>query len=449
MRIIMKFGGSSMADAEKIRHCASIIQSAAEQNEVVATVSAMAGVTDQLIELAEAAASGNRTVKHTLLGALRAQHETAAGAIGADTEIHRILDDLETLATGIEAVGELTQRSRDAVLAYGEHLSTALIAKAANAQPLSGREAGIVTDDRFGEASPLMHITCHQIKERLEPLLAGGATVIVTGFQAATQHGVVTTLGRGGSDYTATILGKALHADEIRIFSDVDGLMTADPRMVNDAKLLDGITFAEAVEMGQFGAKSMHPRALEPAAEAKIPVRMANTFHPDAPGTLIAEGAPEGGSVRSVLMLKNVALLTVSGAAMIGRPGTAASIFSALASEDVNILMISQTVSEAGISMVISKAQLTRASAVLDRKLLRTGLVKGVQVDRDTVVVAVVGAKMHGEPGIAAKIFTAIAEGGVNVLAIAQGSSELSICILVHADDGPTAVQVLHTAFDL
>lgn len=450
MKIVMKFGGTSMADAATIRKCADQVRACeCDGHTVVTVVSAMSGVTDTLLELADAAAAGNRAAKHTLLGNLRARHEEAARALEAGDCVHPILDRMETLVSGIAAVGELTPRSRDAVAAYGEWLSAPLMAAAIDGRAVSGAEAGITTDERFGEAEPLMNLSLFQVKGAIGARLARGERVVVTGFNAATQHGVVTTIGRGGSDYTATLLGAALGADEIWIWSDVDGLMTTDPRIVPEARLLESITFAEALEMGQFGAKSMHPRALEPAAEHRIPVRMRNTFNPDCAGTRIADGAFAGGTARAVLLVRDSALVTVAGAAMIGRPGTAAGVFQALADESINIRMISQSVSEAGISFAIAASQLDRARAALDRRLLRTGLARHVNIEEDTAVVAIVGSGMRGTPGVAARVFGAVSAGGINVVAIAQGSSELSVCFVVRGDAGADAVRALHEEFRL
>ncbi len=444
----MKFGGTSMASAETIRRCATLVR-AQDGHQVVAVVSAMSGMTDALLELADAAHHGNRVRMHALLGQVHELHEQAAADLNAQDAITPLLAQLDALVAGISAVGELTARSRDAVLSFGERMSSQLMAAALEGVALTGHEVGIVTDDHFGEANPLMELSRYQVAERLGPRMASGEHVVVTGFIAATQHDVVTTIGRGGSDYTATILGAAIGADEIWIWSDVDGLMSADPRIVEDAHLLDHISFNEAIEMGQFGAKSMHPRALEPAAEYGIPVRMRNTFNPECDGTLITGQAPAGGTVRAALRLKGSALLNVSGAAMVGLPGTAARIFTALAEVGANIQVISQSVSEAGISIVLPASQLDQARTALERQLVRPGIARHVDVQEDAHVVAIVGSGMAGVPGIAARLFTAIAAREINVIAIAQGSSELSICFVVHSDESAEAVRVLHAEFGL
>lgn len=445
----MKFGGSSVADAERIRRCADVVRAQQEQHEVITVVSAMGGITDMLLELADAAGAGNRSVKYTLLAEIRKRHEEAARELGASDKVDALLGNLETLVAGIVAVGELTPRSRDAVVSHGEQLSAMLTAAALDGVAKTGQEVGIVTDENYGEAEPLMNLSLYQIRETLEPLLTKKQRIVVTGFLAATQHGVTSTIGRGGSDYTATLLGAGIKADEIWICSDVDGLMTADPRNVPDAKLLDQITFAESIEMGQFGAKSMHPRALEPAAEHKIPVRVRSSFNTDCPGTLVTDSAPTTETMRSVLLLKNVSLINVAGAAMIGRPGTAAKVFIALAEAEVNVQMISQTVSEAGISLVVADSQLPRARAALEGQLLRTNAAKRIEVNEDVAVVAAVGSGMRGAVGVAARIFNALSAQKINIDAIAQGSSELSVCLVVASEDGPAAVRAIHDEFGL
>lgn len=450
--IVMKFGGTSMKDADTIRKSAHLATTTAQGRPVIAVVSAMDQVTELLLELGDAAAADNRAAVHNLLAQIRSRHETAARTLGgpAPDTIAQLLDRLDRLVAGISAVGELTPRSKDAVVAFGEILSTQLMAAAMNCKGFTGGQAGIVTDESYSKAAPLMDLSLFQLKQTLQPLLDKGERAVVSGFIAQTQHGVVTTLGRGGSDYTACIIGSALCADEVWIWSDVDGLMSADPRIVSGAKLLSEITFAEAIEMGQFGAKSMHPLALEPAAEHGIPVRFRNTFNPASPGTRIAPVPPtgdDGHPVKSIPVLRNVAVLTVSGAAMIGRPGTASRVFEALADARINVMMISQSVSEAGISLVINKDQAERARSVLERTLMRTGVARAVNVVDNVAAIAAVGSGMAGHPGIAARVFGAIAKKNINIIAIAQGSSELSISLVVDAAQAADAVKALHTEF--
>lgn len=450
MRIVMKFGGTSMAGAAKIRGSAAIALDAAQNNQVVTVVSAMDGVTEQLLDLADAAATGDTSETQRLLATLRADHEAAARELNALEAIQAGLTRLEHAVVGVSAAGALTARLRDSIVAFGEVLAARLMGGAMKCTALEGQEAGIVTDDRFGEADPLMETSMLQVRRTIEPLLVKGP-VVVTGFIAANQHGVRTTIGRGGSDYTATILGAALKADEVWIWSDVDGLLTADPRVVKDARLLTHIGASEAVEMGKFGAKSMHPRALEPAAQYRLRVRMRNTFKPDGAGTLITVDAPVDAAhpVRAAQALKKMALITVGGAGMVGRPGTAAAMFEALAQARVNVHMISQSVSEAGISVVVGAAQADQARAALQRALLPAGYARTIDVLEGVSIVAVIGPGMKGTPGIAARAFTALADAKINLIAIAQGSSELSISVAVLDSAGPDAVRALHAAFDL
>jgi aspartate kinase len=453
MKLVMKFGGTSVADAERIRRCARIVRDHAAKHRVVAVVSALDGVTEELLALAEAAGAANHPAMAARMKDLRKKHEECARALGDPVLAAALLEQLDHLAFGISAVGELTARSKDAVVAFGEKLSAVLFRKAlelegASSRAYTGQEAGLVTNERFGEAEPLMELSLYQIAETLKAPLEAGAVPVVTGFIAATQHGVTTTIGRGGSDYTATIVGAAIKADEIWIWSDVDGLMSADPRIVPQAKLLERIRFMEAVEMGLFGAKSMHPRALEPAAERSIPVRMKNTFKPEAPGTLITDEEPHSTDVvRSVLAVKDTALVTVTGAAMMGRPGTAARIFSLLAEKGVNIKAIILSVSEAGISFVVAGPQASIARAALEASMLRSGEARRLDVEEKVAIVAVIGSNMKGHPGTAARVFNAVGRKGINVIAIAQGSSELSISFMVKGDEGPAAVRALHEEF--
>ena len=454
-----------MASGENIRHVANLIANYVSQGyRVVAVVSALEGVTDKLIEAAEQAKKGNRDYFREFKQKLLEEHLSAARKAienkRIQEEMEQILkttiDELDKVLTGIIYVGELTPKSKDYVLSFGERLSTPIVEGSLrdlelNAQFYTGGEIGIVTDSNFGEASPLMNVTKHQVKEKIEPLLEKRIVPVVTGYIAATQDDVTTTLGRGGSDYTATIIGAALAADEVWIWTDVDGLMTSDPKIVPSAKMWPELSFQEATEMTIFGAKAMHPRALEPAMEENIPVRIRNVFNPENPGTIIVkeQKIKLGDAVKAITLVKDVALVNVSGAGMVGTPGTAAKIFDILGRDNINILMISQSVSEANISFVIQRSLSERAVSTLEIALLGRGLIREVTAEDDVCVVAVVGAGMKGTPGVASKIFTAIARKGINVRMIAQGSSELNISFVVKETDGEDAVRAIHEEFKL
>jgi aspartate kinase len=296
-----------------------------------------------------------------------------------------------------------------------------------------------------------MNVTTHQLKEKIEPLLEKRVIPVVTGYIGATQDGIVTTLGRGGSDYTATLLGAALAADEIWIWTDVDGLMTADPKIIPSAKVLTELSYQEAAEMAIFGAKTMHPRALEPIMKENIPARIRNVFNPENPGTLISneQTAKRADVVKAIALIKDVAMINVSGAGMVGAPGSYAKIFEVLGKNNINVMMISTAVSEANISLVIRRSLLGRALSTLEIALLGRGLVSDVTSEDDVCVIAVMGANMKGTLGVASKIFTIVANKKINIRMIAQGSSELNISFVVKEKDGEAAVRAIHEEFKL
>jgi aspartate kinase len=464
--IIMKFGGSSVANGKKICNVAKLIaKNKNKDTGIVTVVSALEGITNQLIYAAENAKKGNKEYVQKFKQEILETHlTTAKNAIKdekllADTQeiLKTRIGELEQVLTGIVYVRELTQKSRDTVIAYGEKLSTPIVSGALNdlkvkSTHLTGGEAGITTDDNFGEAGLLMNFTKFQLTKNVEPLLKEGIVPVITGFIAATQNGETTTLGRGGSDYTATIIGAALEADEVWIWTDVDGLMTTDPKIVPEAKTIPEMSFQEATELTIFGAKAMHPRALEPARKEGIPVRIRNVFSPDNPGTLIVQNgqlkvAADG--VKAVTIVKNVAVITVSGAGMVGAPGTAAKVFEVLGKENINILMISQSVSEANISLVIQRRLLERAVNTLEIALLGREFIREIMSEDDVCVVAVLGAGMKGMPGVASRIFSAVSKKGINVRMIAQGSSELNVSFVVKEKDGAETVRAIHKEFKL
>jgi aspartate kinase len=464
-KIVMKFGGTSVATGKNIRHVAELIaDNRSEDCAVVAVVSALEGVTDQLIQAAEEAKKGNRKYIRKFKQEILERHLVTAkktikkGQIREDVEqtLRARIDELEQVLTGIVYVGELTPKSRDTVISYGEKLSAPIVSGALKdlglkSEHLTGGEAGIVTDNNFGEAGLLMNVTKYQVTKNLEPLLKKGAVPVLTGFIAATQNGETTTLGRGGSDYTATIIGAALEADEVWIWTDVDGLMTSDPKIVSSAKTINELSFQEATELTIFGAKAMHPRALEPARKEGIPVRIRNVFNPDYPGTLIKkeQKIKQKDGVKAVTLVRNVAVITVSGAGMVGAPGTAAKVFEVLGRENINILMISQSVSEANISLVIQRNLLERAVNTLEIALLGRDFIREIMSEEDVCVVAVLGAGMKGMPGVASRIFSAVAQKGINVRMIAQGSSEINVSFVVKEADGEETVRAIHKEFKL
>src|SRR5918912_1076858 len=440
----MKFGGSSLADAGRIRHVADLVRHAARQaprETPVVVVSAMGGVTDRLFTLARTALAG-RTGQGAALeqvDELRCHHERALDALceGAATEdtcgeVAERLDayfaELRDIVIGVSLLGELSPRSLDAIAAYGEKLSTLLVAaalRAANtpAEAISAEDV-VVTDATFGNAMPDMAATARRAAERVVPLARRGVVPIVTGYIGATPDGITTTLGRNGSDYSAAIVGAAVGAEEIWIWTDVDGVMSADPRLVPAARSLPDLSYAEAAELAYFGSKVIHPRTIVPAVAASVPIRIKNTFHPAHPGTLIAATSAAGpGAVKAVTAIRDLALVTVEGLGMLGVPGIAGRTFGALAA--------------AGRAL--------REAFALE---LHRHEVDAIRAQESVAIVTAVGGGMRGTPGVAGRLFGALGHVGVNVIAIAQGSSELSISCVVRDDHAvEDALRAIHHEF--
>ena len=459
----MKFGGSSLANSSRVRNAAKIVQRFSHKNKIVVVASAMNDTTDRLLEIGELGRKGDNAQAGRILARIQTLHRKTAQATSSKkmakevvARIHQLNTDLGKTVEGISHLRELTPRSRDYLLSFGERLSSPILAAAIRnqglkARDLTGAEAGITSDEKFGEARPLAEVSYHEIRRRLDPMLARNEIPVVTGFIAATLDGTITTLGRGGSDYTASLLGAALNTDEIWIWTDVDGLMTADPRIVKDARLLPKVCFGEALELSYFGAKMMHPRAMQPAAQRKIPVRIRNSSKPTLEGTLVSSGETDNGGrvVKAVSIIRSVGIVTVSGAGMMGSPGTAAKVFTALGSANVNVMMISQGSSEATISCVVARKDVHDAVRALQLALLGQGYVDKVVAEKDACIIAVVGSGMKGTPGVAARIFGAVARKKINVRIVAQGSSEYNVSFVVSEHEGPDAVRTIHDEFQL
>jgi len=474
--IVMKFGGTSLGDGEAINRAVDIvIQTLKDKGGgIVVVVSAMSGVTDTLLSAATSAAQGDAETFHRARGALSDRHRLALtevinyeeARLQLMEEVEALLSDFESLCRSIHVLGELTTRGSDAVASLGEKLTARILAAALRdrgerATAIEATEA-IVTNGRHGSATPLMDETREMAQARLVPLLAQGVIPVVTGFIAATKDGVTTTLGRGGSDYTAAILGACLDADEVWLWTDVDGVMTADPRVVPEARTLPEISYAEAAELSYFGAKVLHPKAILPAVERGIPLRIVNTFNPPIPpylggkegeGTLIvAEARPSELAVKGITSIEGLSLVTVEGRGMLGVPGIAARVFTAVAQEGISVLMISQSSSEQNICFVIRQEAVEDAlralEAAFELELVRRN-VDRIWAQEKVAIVAVVGAGMRGTPGIAAKVFGALGKRGVNVISIAQGSSEYNISFVVDEGDMEDAVRYIHQEFGL
>jgi aspartate kinase len=460
MRFLMKFGGTSVADAESVGRVVDIIEEHHQAgHELAVVVSAQRGVTDQLIAISnEIADSRSAATVEPFIQSLRLRHQKVLAEVAVNNEettgrlIEEQLCDLENILNAVHNLRELTPRSLDYIITFGERLNSLVVSAAFRqrgipSMALDGCEAGILTTPQHGEAMALPESE-GRIKSRVQPLLTDMVPVIM-GFMGCTERGIVTTLGRSGSDYSAAIIGAGIDSDEIWIWTDVDGIMTSDPRLINDARVLSTISYLEVMELSYFGAKVMHPRSIEPAMKKNILVRVKNTFNPSHPGTSIVRHVKwDSRVVKALTYINKVALINICGAQMIGRPGVAKAIFSALADREVNVMMISQGSSEANISLIVDESQASLALDALTPLTLH-GLVREVTANRDVSAVAVVGSGMAGAKGTGGRIFTALGSGGVNVMMISQGSSEANISFVVREEDGPKAVRILHDEFNL
>jgi len=471
--IVMKFGGTSVGSADAFAQVAKIVnqkvreQAASERPGVVVVTSAMSGVTNMLIEAAQKAARGDESFHQMQQDSLLLKHQVVAGRLiedGAERaaltrSFEQRLGEFDRLCSSIAVLGELTNRGLDVVSGLGERMAAPLLAAVLRASGLKAEAIDatklIVTDNVFGSAAPIAGLTERNCRELLLPLLDDGIVPVVTGFIGATVDGVPTTLGRGGSDYSGAIVGAAIDADEIQIWTDVNGVMTADPRTVPHARSLRQLSYEEVAELAYYGAKVLHPKTVTPAIEKKIPVRVLNTFQPEHPGTLILEKTQDietRGTVKAITAIRHMNLVTVAGRGMMGVPGIAARTFGAVARTGANVLMISQSSSEQSICFVVPEANVEDVVKDLNEEFQRE--IERHYIDQITGmqhvnIVAVVGSGMRGTPGLAARVFTAVATHGINVIAIAQGSSEANISLVVTDSDASEAVRSIHEIFEL
>ncbi|MDQ6859499.1 MAG: aspartate kinase [Chloroflexota bacterium] len=456
---MFKFGGTSVASPPAIEAVAHII--AAEKAERLVVVSATAGTTDALVKAAEQAVAGDAAGAQQIIERLSEEHRNLiadlVGVNGASalSEIVDLTDRTTALLRSVALLRECSARSLDAILSYGERLSAPIIAAVLNARGVAAEalsaEGLLVTDDSFGHANPLLQITRERVEQQLVPRMRYGTVPVITGFVGSTVDGVTTTLGRGGSDYSAAVFAAALGAGECRIYTDVSGVMSADPRIVPDAKPLPAISYAEAAELSYFGAKVIHPRTVLPAVEAGIPVRILNTFAADDLGTTITATTPRDDTVvKATTSLGGLGMITVQGAGMSGVPGFAARVFDTTAAEAVSVLMISQASSENSICLVVPDESIKRLEGAL-RKMFSRELerhdVEKVSIESPVAIVSAVGEGMRGTPGVAARLFGALGRANVNVIAIAQGSSELNISLVVSETERENAVRAIHQEF--
>ena len=460
--LIMKFGGTSMGSAARMRVAAEIIAEHSRTRSVAVVVSAMSKITDLLLETLRRAELGDRAAVdadlHTLLDRhLHACAELFTGPAASSKDaavnaVHLLVSEFQRIANGVLMLGERPPRSVDEALSIGERLSSVLLAQYLEATGTPARAINaaqvIVTDAVFGNASPQMEPTRARCAEQLRPLVEKGIVPVITGFNGATEDGRPTTLGRGGSDFSASIVAAALDAQELWIWTDVDGIMTADPRLVSDVAVLDQVTYAEAAELAYNGAKVLHPRTLAPLAEKKIPVWSKNSFAPEKPGTRIVSEFNEPKGVRAVTSMSHVALVSMEPAsAVLSGTRVMARALDALALANVEILVFSSSSYRQSFCFLIRKHDIDAALEALGYNLsieLAHGYLKPIQVDENVGLLAVVGEGMRGMPGLAGRVFTAISREKINIIAIAQGSSEITIGIIVRLDGLERAVRAVH-----
>ena len=465
--LVMKFGGTSVGSVDALRQTAQIIRDArAQYPRLVVITSAMSGVTDLLLRSATLAAQGQVDSLPEVESTLREKHFSAADALIRDgklceetkSQINTLIQSLVDLCKAIAVLGEASPRALDAVASLGERMCVPLLAAVALDGGIKGKaiEATefIVTNAHYQNAHPDFKATTEKTRAVLNPLMEQGFVPITTGFIGATPEGVITTLGRGGSDYTAGIIGSVLPAHEVWIWTDVDGVMTTDPRIASQAQTLPEISYSEIAELAYYGAKVLHPKTIRPIVEAGIGLRICNTFNPSHPGTrLIANGHSNGKAhkpekvIKAVTAIRKQRLVTIEGRGMLGVPGVAARAFGAVASTGTSVPLITQASSEQSICFAVPS---DTAPSVLDA--LAKAFVHEIEdedIDRvwsteDVSIVTVVGSGMRHTVGVSGKVFSQLGNHGVNVLAIAQGSSEVSISLVVESVDTENAVKALH-----
>jgi aspartate kinase len=461
MRLVIKYGGTSISNAKDIQSVAKYINLQSNKHQILVVCSAISGTTDDLIEISESIKKENKSKAEQLVSTITNRHKQLAKQTIKKPDVRKKLltkldsDFVELLALidGMVLLGEVTPRSMDYLISFGERLSIQLVSSALNDSgkksiPLTGKEIGIVTDSNFGESKPLMDTTRLRVSKTVETLFSKKTIPVVGGFAGADQHGHVTTFGRGGSDYSATTIGSCIKANEIWLMGDVDGLMTADPKIVKNAKLLKEVSYIEAIEMAQFGAKQIHPRTFEPLLMKKIPMKIRNSFNVKNEGTLVTASSSAKNTVKCVSNIQNNGLIDIQGGSMVGTPGTAAKIFATLAKTGINVMMISQNPSESSITIVVKNTDLDRAVSILEMELLGK-IIKKLDVTTGVAIIALIGSGMRGTIGVASKVFGAIEKNKVNVSMITQGSSELNLAFVVKNSDTNVAVRALHNAFAL
>lgn len=455
----MKFGGTSVGSAQRIAAAAVIVKDYSVGFPTVVVVSAMSGVTDLLVRTGQMAARRDEAGVNENLAALRKKHHDAAAELlppSAREAYHaaaeRIFAELENTLQGVLRLGHCPARSNDVVIGCGERLSTPLLAAAivqlgVKAEPVEATSF-LVTDENFGEAAPLMEPSIARGEEVLLPLLNKGIVPVVTGFIGVTAGGAPTTLGRGGSDYSASIAAACLHAAEVWIWTDVEGIFSADPNLVPEASALASVTYQEAAELSFYGAKVLHPKTLAPLADRGIPVYIKNSFAPEKTGTLITRNG-QGSGGRAVTSLKGVVLITVESRGELSAVQLIGRAFTVLGLDDIDVLMLSQASREESFCFAVNRRDQETVLRRLQETFhleLKHGYILPPHVQESMGVLALVGSGMRGAIGMAERMFAALASERINVAAIAQGSSETNISVVIEESSLATGVRAVHRA---
>ncbi|MEM7369903.1 MAG: bifunctional aspartate kinase/homoserine dehydrogenase I [Bacteroidota bacterium] len=460
---ILKFGGSSVASADRIDKVAKIIQSYHQNGEQFGVVvSAMGGMTDLLIKMSKIAASGSKDYKGTLEFFSNKHREVVNNLI---KEYDRHPDILQEIIDGQEELGnllqglyltrDLTPRTLDYIQSFGERSNAFMISEVLNSYGLpalyvNAREL-IKTNHNYGSAKIYTEETYANIQQHFAD--TQGKISVITGFIASTRDGITTTLGRGGSDFTASIFASAISAEEIQIWTDVDGVMTADPRRVGQAFPVSSMSYEEALEMSHFGARVIYPPTIIPALEKKIPIRIKNTFNPEAPGTYISDHPePYEHTVKGIASIGGISLITLEGSGLFGASSIAARLFNVLANKQVNAILITQGSSEHSISFAIQPNLADVAKQAIEEEFaleIQAHLIQPVDVEHDLAVIAAIGDNMKSQPGISGKFFQALGKNGINIIVTAQGSSERNISVVIKKEDEAKALTAVHDVFFL
>ncbi len=457
---VLKFGGSSVAQAENIKRVIAIVKAKSRNHRLVVVASALGGITNRLEQCGKLAEQGHEDYK-LVFQEIEDRHLAVIDGLfplknqsGVKASVKMLLNELEDICLGVFLLRELNPGTRDKLLSFGERLSGLVLSEALRfygvpVQYADAREM-IVTDDGFGQARVDFRETRKRVLRKLQN---EENPVFVPGFIAATKRGIPSTLGRGGSDYTAAILASILQAEMLEIWTDVDGVMTADPAFVENALPLQRLSYSELMEMSYFGAKIIFPPSIQPVMQKNIPVRIKNTFSPEAPGTLIdRDGTPDGNLVKGLSHIENIALLTLTGGGMVGVTGTAARLFSCLSQQNINVIFITQASSEHSITVAVNASDEQKARQAVEREFAaerKLAVIDELLVESGLSIIALVGDNMKSSLGLSGKAFDALGKNGVNIRAIAQGSTERNVSCVVKKSDVTKALNVLHERFFL